>query len=157
MLKFVTALSAALIVGSALVGSAGTASADGYRRGGYGGGGYGGGGYGGCCGPLPPSYSENTVYKKRHITKHYDVWRHKKYPRYKKYIHTTKIQPILYVHKVTRVHTKLIPYTVPIKIRHTKWLPEKVYVTTSKVYLKPECGCSGGYGGYGGGKKGYGY
>jgi hypothetical protein len=141
----------ALIVGCALAGFTVPASADSYRPS------HGGGGYGGCCGPLPPSHSENTVYKKRHITKYYDVWRHKKFPRYQKHIHTTKIQPILHIHKVTRVHTKLIPYTVPIKVKHTKWLPEKVYVTTSKVYLRPECGCSGGgsYGGSYGGGSGY--
>jgi hypothetical protein len=145
MYKFVTTLSVALIVGLAVASSATTASADSYgRHGGYGGG-------KGCCGPLPPSFSSNTVYKKKHITKYYDVWRHKKFPRYKKHIHTTKIQPILHIHKVTRVHTKLIPYTVPIKVKLTKRLPDKLIVTTSKVYLKPVCGCSGGYGGYGGG------
>jgi|ERR1051325_416830 hypothetical protein len=147
MLKFVTALSAALIVGWTLVGSAGTASADSY--GGYGsGGGYGGG----CCGPLPPSYSSNTVYKHRHITKHRDVWRHKYFKRYKKHIHITKIQPILHIHKVTRVHTKLIGVIVPIKKHVYKRLPDKVIVTTSTVHLKPVCGCGGG--GYGRG--GYG-
>ena|SRR5947209_535880 len=147
MLKFVTSLSAALIVGWALVGSGTTASAGGYGK------------RGGCCGPLPPSYSENTVYKKRHITKYYDVWRHKKYPRYKKYIHITKIQPILHIHKVTRIHTKLIPVTVPVKVHHTRRLPDKVIVTRSTIHLKPVCGCAGGGGGYGGGgygKSGYG-
>jgi|GEM_PF-2000659 len=146
MSKFVTALSAGLIIGFAFVGSATTASADSY----------GGGGYGkGCCGPLPNSYSTNTVYKKRHITTYKDEYRYKKFKRYKKHIHTTKIQPILHIHKVTRVHTKLIPVTVPIKVKLTKRLPDRVYVTTSKVYLKPVCVCAGGYGG--GKKKGYGY
>src|ERR1051325_11244771 len=93
MSKFVTGLSAALIVGLALVGSAATASADGYgkRHGGYGG--------GGCCAPLPPSYSSHTVYKNKHITRYHDVWRHQYFKRYKKHIHITKIQPILHIHK----------------------------------------------------------
>jgi|ERR1041385_5153878 hypothetical protein len=147
MLKFATALSAALIVGSALVGSASTASADGYRRGGYG-----GGGYGGCCGPLPPSYSTNTVYKHKHIKKYHDVYRHKYFKRYKKHIHVTRIQPIIHVHKVTRVHTKLIGVVVPVHKRVTKWLPPKTIVTTSTVHLRPTCGCGGGYGGGGYGK-----
>ncbi|MEJ0074342.1 MAG: hypothetical protein WDO17_02660 [Alphaproteobacteria bacterium] len=147
MLKFVTALSAALIVGWALVGSAGTASADGYRH----------GGYGGCCGPIRPSYSTNTVYKHKHIKKYHDVYRHKYFKRYKKYVHITKVQPIIHVHKVTRVHTKLIGVVVPVHKRMTKWLPPRVIVTTSTVHLRPTCGCGGGgYGDGGHGGGGYG-
>jgi hypothetical protein len=150
MLKFVTSLSAALIVGWALVGSATTASAGGYGKG------YGGKG---CCGPLPPSYKSHTVYKHKHIKKYRDVWKHQYFKRYKKHIHVTKIQPIIHVHKVTRVHTKLIGVVVPVHKKITTHLPPKWIVTTSTVHLRPVCGCSsGGYGGGGYGKGGgYGY
>jgi hypothetical protein len=140
MLKFVTALSTALIIGWALVGSATTASAGGY-------------GYGksGCCGPIPPKYISHTVYKHKHIKRYRDVWRHKYVKRIKRIVHVTKIQPIIHLHKVTRVHTKIIGVVKPVHIRVSKVLPAKRYVTSSTVYLKPVCACSsGGYGGYGG-------
>ena len=140
MLKFVTSLSAALIVGWALVGSATTATA----------GGYGGKGKG-CCGPIAPSYHSKTVYKHKHVKTYRDVWRHKYIPRIKRIVHVTNIQPIVHVHKVTRVHTKLIGVIKPVHQHQTHVLPTRTHVTTSTVYLKPVCGCSygGGYGGYG--------
>ena len=63
-MKFVTALSAALIVGWALVGSATTqmpASGAAAR----------------CCGPLPPSYTYKTKKVHKHITRYRDVHRTK--------------------------------------------------------------------------------
>ncbi|HEV7600074.1 MAG TPA: hypothetical protein VGO49_07410 [Bradyrhizobium sp.] len=130
MLKFVTALSAALIIGGALVGSATTASA-GYR-------------HHGCCGPIPPSYTYNTknVYKK--ITRHHDVWRTKYVKRTKHIVHVTRIQPIVHVHNVTRVHTRIVGVVHPVHQRVTQWLPARKYVTNSVVHLRPECGCSYG-------------
>jgi len=151
MSKLVTALSAALIVGWALVGSAATASAGGYGKGhGYG---------GGCCGPLPPSYSRHTVYKHKHVTRYRDVWHHKHFKRYKKHYRITNIQPVIHVHKVTRVHTKLIGVVVPVYKKVTHVLHPKYIFTSSTIHLKPVCGCSsGGYGGHGGyGKGGGGY
>ena len=136
MLKYVTSLSAALIVGWALVGSPTTASA-GYKS-------------QGCCGPLPPSYSTKTkkIYKK--ITRHRDVYRTKYFKRIKRHVHVTRIQPIIRVHTVTRVHTKLVGVVKPVHQYVTKYLPAKKYMTNSTVYLKPKCACSsGGYGGYG--------
>jgi hypothetical protein len=146
MSKFVTALSAGLIVGFAFVGSAVTASADGYRGGGY-----------GCCGPVKPSYSSKTVYKHYHIKKYRDVWRKKHVVKIKRHYHLTKIQPIKHIHTVTRVHTKIVAHVKPKHIYRVAYLKPKYIHTGSTVYLKPVCGCGGGYGGYGGGKKGYGY
>jgi hypothetical protein len=140
MLKFVTALSAALIIGWALVGSATTASAGGY-------------GYGksGCCGPIAPKYYSHTVYKHKHINRYRDVWRHKYVKRIKRIVHVTKIQPIIHLHKVTRVHTKVIGVITPRYERHTHVLRPITHVTSSTVHLKPVCACSyGGRGGYGG-------
>src|SRR5436305_1113970 len=106
MLKFVTALSAAVIVGFALVGSASTASAGGYYRG--------GGGYGGCCGPIRPSYSSNTKTVHKYIKRHRDVWRVKHFKRYKVHVHTTRVQPVYHIHTVVRHHTKLVGVVVPV-------------------------------------------
>jgi hypothetical protein len=146
MLKFVTALSAALIIGWAIVGSASTASAGGYRH-------HGGYGHHGCCGPVAPKYYNHTVYKHKHIKRYRDVWRHKYVKRIKRIVHVTRIQPIIHLHKVTRVHTKIVGVVVPRHERHTRVLPAKTYVTSNTVYLKPVCACShgggGGYGGYG--------
>jgi hypothetical protein len=91
------------------------------------------------------------VYKNKHITKYHDVWRHQYFKRYKKHIHITKIQPILHIHKVTRIHTKRIGVIVPVRVRLTQRLPDRVFVTHSTIHLKPVCGCSSGHGhgGYG--------
>jgi hypothetical protein len=129
MLKFATALSAALIIGWALVGSAATASA-GYRK-------------AGCCGPLPPSYSYSTKNVYKHITRHHDEYRTKYVKRTKRYVHVTRIQPIVHIHNVKRVHTKLVGVEHPVHERTTQYLPAKTYTTSSTVYLRPECGCGG--------------
>ena len=144
MLKFVMTLSAALVVGLISGGSATTANAGGYRGGGHGG--------GGCCGPIPPKYYSKTVYKHKHIKRVHDVWRHKYIPRIKRIVHVTNIQPIVHIHNLTRVHTKLIGVIKPVYQHHTHVLPAKTHVTSNTVYLKPVCGCSygGGYGGGGG-------
>jgi hypothetical protein len=132
MLKFVTALSAALIIGWALVGSATTASARHRHH--------------GCCGPIPPSYTYKTKKVYKNITRHHDVWRTRYVKRTKRIVHVTRIQPIVHVHNVTRVHTRIVGVVHPVHQRVTQWLPPRRYVTNSVVHLRPECGCS--YGGY---------
>src|SRR5437868_13529589 len=87
MLKCVTALSAALIVGLALIGSATTASA-GHR-------------YHGCCGPIPPSYTHKTKKVHKNIVHYRDVHRTKYVQRIKRIVHVTRIQPVVHVHSVT--------------------------------------------------------
>ena len=94
MLKFGTALVAALIIGWGLVGSATTASARHHHR--------------GCCGPLPPSYSYSTKNVHKHITRHHDVYRTRYVKRIKRYVHVTRIQPIVHIHNVKRVHTNIV-------------------------------------------------
>jgi hypothetical protein len=135
MLKFVTALSAAVIVGFALVGSATTASAGGYYR---------GGGYGGCCGPIRPSYSSSTKTVHKYIKRHRDVYSTRYIKRKKLYVHTTRIQPVYHVHTVVRHHTKLVGVVVPVHKYKTVWLHPKKYYTSSNVYLRPQCACGGG-------------
>jgi hypothetical protein len=135
MLKPVTALSAALIVGWALVGSATTASA-GYKG-------------RGCCGPLPPSYTYKTKKIYKTIKRHRDTYRTKYFKRIKRHVHVTRIQPIIRVHTVTRVHTKLVGVVKPVHQYVTQHLRPKRYHTHSTVYLKPKCACSTrGYGRY---------
>ena len=93
MLKLVTALSAALIIGWALVGSAATASA-GYRK-------------AGCCGPLPPSYTYNTKKVHKNITRHHDVWR----TRYVKRVHTRLVGVVHPVHERVTQYLPAQTYT----------------------------------------------
>lgn len=131
MLKSVTALSAALIMGWALVGSATTASA-GYR-------------HHGCCGPVPPSYTYKVKKVYKNITRHRDVWRTKYVKRTKRIVHVLRIQPIIHIHNVTRVHTKIVGVVYPVHQRVTQYLPAKKYVTNSVVHLRPQCGCSDRY------------
>ncbi len=127
-MKFVTALSAALIVGWALAGSATDANAGKGR---------------GCpgCGPLPPSYTHKTKTVHKHITRYRDVHRTKYFKRIKPIIHVTRIQPVIHVRKVTRVHTRLVGVPYPVHHHVTKWLPPRHHVTSSVVYLRPHCGC----------------
>jgi len=131
MLRFVTALSAALIVGWALVGSATTANAGGRHH--------------GCCGPIPPSYTYKTKKVLKNVTHHRDVWRNKYVQRIKRIVHVTRIQPVVRVHNVTRVHTRIIGVVHPVYQRSTQWLPARRYVTNSVVYLRPQCGCASHY------------
>lgn len=127
MLKSLTALFAASIMGWALVGSASDANA-GYR-------------HKGCCGPLPPSYTHKTKTVHKHITRYRDVQRTKYFKRIKPVIHVTRIQPVIHVHKVTRVHTGLVGVPYPVHRHVTQVLPPRHYVTNRVVYLRPQCGC----------------
>lgn len=128
MLKLVTALSGALIVGWALVGSATDANA-GHRR-------------HGCCGPIPPSYTYKTKKVHKHVTRYRDVHRTKYVKRIKPIVHVTRLQPVLHVHKVTRVHTRIVGVVHPVHQHVTQVLPPMRYVTSSVVYLRPQCGCA---------------
>jgi hypothetical protein len=132
MLKFVTALSAALILGWGLVGGVTTASA--HER------------HCGSCGPIPPSYSYSTKTVNKYITHHHDVTRTKYVKRIKRIVHVTRIQPIIHIHNVTRVHTNIVGVVYPVHERTTQWLPAKRYATNSTVYLRPQCGCSSHHG-----------
>ena len=129
MLKVVTALSAFLIVGLALVGFATDANA-GKRR--------------GCadCGPIPPSYSYSTKTVHKHVTRYRDVYRNKYVKRIHPIVHVTRIQPVVHVRNVTRVHTRIVGVVHPVHHRVTQWLPPNQYLTSSVVYLRPQCGCA---------------
>jgi len=126
MLKFVTALSAALIAGLAFVG---TASAGHHHKGCH------------SCGPIPPSYTYSTKTIHKTVTHRRDVYRNKYVQRIKRIVHVTRIQPIVRVHNVTRVHTRIVGVVHPVHQRVTRWLPPRRYVTNSVVYLRPQCGC----------------
>lgn len=129
MLKYVTALSAALIASWALVGSATEASA-GHHRG------------HGCCGPIPPSYHYKTKKVHKDVTRHRDVYRTRYVPRIKRVVHVTRIQPVVHVHNVTRVHTRIVGVVRPVYQHVHQVLPARHYVTNSVVYLRPQCGCA---------------
>jgi hypothetical protein len=130
MLRFATALSAALIIGWALLGSASPASAHHHRH------------HHGCCGPLPPSYTYKTRNVYKNITRHHDVYRTRYVKRIKPIVHVTRIQPIVHIHNVTRVHTNIVGVVHPVHHRVTQWLLARTYVTNSVVHLPPNCGCS---------------
>jgi len=129
MLKSVTALLVALIVGSGLVGSATTANA-GHRH------------HGGCCGPIAPSYVYKVKRVFKSITHHRDVYHVKYVKRIKRIIHVTRIQPIIRIHNVTRVHTNIVGVVHTVHQHTTQVLPAKRYVTNSVVHLRPTCGCA---------------
>jgi hypothetical protein len=128
MLKWVTALSAALFAAAAFIGSPSDASAH-HRH--------------GCssCGPIPPSYTYNTKTVHKHITRYRDVQRIRYARRIHPIVHVMRIQPIVHVHEVTRVHTRLVGVPYPVHHHVTRWLPPMPTVTSSVVYLRPQCGC----------------
>ena len=130
MLKWVTALSAALFAAGIFIGSASDASA--HRRHGH-----------GCasCGPIPPSYTYNTRTVHKNITRYRDVQRTRYVKRIHPLVHVTRIRPLVHVHQVTRVHTRLVGVPYPVHHHVTQWLPPRHYVTNSVVYLRPQCGC----------------
>jgi hypothetical protein len=128
MLKFVSALCAALMVG--LLGSVTTASAHHHR------------GHGcSSCGPIAPSYSYKTKTVHKHVTRYRDVQRTRYVKRIHPIYHVTRIQPVLHIHKVTRVHTRLVGVPYPVHHHVTRWLAPRHYVTNRVVYLRPQCGC----------------
>jgi hypothetical protein len=130
MLKWVTALLAALIAAGAFVGSATDASAH-HRRG------------HGCssCGPIPPSYTYKTRILHKNVTRYRDVHRTRYVNRIHPIVHVTRIQPVLHVHEVTRVHTRLVGVPYPVHHHVMQWLPPRYTLTNSVVYLRPQCGC----------------
>jgi hypothetical protein len=131
MLKSVTALAAAVILGWSFVGTATTASAGSRGK--------------GCCGPIPPSYTHKTKTVHKTIKRHRDVYRTKYVPRIKRIVHVTRIQPVVRIHNVTRVHTRIVGVVRPVHRRVTRVLPARLYVTNSVVHLRPTCGCSHRY------------
>jgi hypothetical protein len=137
MLKFATALFAAVIVGWSLVGSATTARADGYDEGYH-------RGYGGCCGPIAPSYHYTTKKVHKHVKRVHNVYRTKYVPRIKRIVHVTRIQPVVHIHDITRVHTKIVGVIKKVHIHKTVMLPPEFIKTRSVVYLRPTCGCASG-------------
>lgn len=128
-MKLFTALSAALIAGWALLATATDASAN-HRR-----------GHCASCGPIAPSYTYKTKVVHKHVTKYRDVQRTKYVKRIKPIIHVTRIQPVVHVRKVTRVHTRLVGVVHPVHRHVTQVLPPRHHVTSSVVYLRPQCGC----------------
>jgi hypothetical protein len=128
MLKCVTAFSAAVIAASAFVGS--TADADaGSRR-------------NGCCGPIPPAFTQKTRTVHKHVVRYRDVWRNRYVPRVQPIVHVTTVQPIVHVHRVTRVHTRIVGVVRPVHHHVVQWLPPRQHVISSAVYLRPQCGCA---------------
>jgi hypothetical protein len=129
-MKFVTALSAALIAGWALAASVTDASA-GHR-------------HKGChsCGPISASYTYKTKKVHKSVTHYRDVHRTKYVKRIKPIIHVTRIQPVVHVRNVTRVHTRIVGVVHPVHRHVTRVLPAQRYVTSSVVHLRPHCGCS---------------
>ena len=130
MLKWVTALSAALFAAAVFIGSATDASAR--HRHGH-----------GCanCGPLPSSYTHKTKTVHKHVTRYRDVHRTRYVKRIKPIIHVNRIQPVVHVHKVTRVHTRIVGVPYPVHRHVMQVLPPRHHVTSNVVYLRPQCGC----------------
>ena len=75
------------------------------------------------------------------LTRYRDVQRTKYVKRIHPIVHVTRIQPVVHVHKVTRVHTRIVGVPYPVHRHVTLWLPPRHTVTTSMVYLRPQCGC----------------
>jgi predicted small secreted protein len=127
MFKFVTALSAAVILGWSLVGAATTANAGSRCK--------------GCFGPIKPSYTYKTKKVYKNVKRYRDVYHTKYVPRIKRIVHVTKIQPIIRVHNVKRIHTRFVGVVKPVHVRLTRVLPVQRYVIHSVVRLRPQCGC----------------
>jgi hypothetical protein len=131
MFKSITAVFAAVIAGSVLVGSATTASA------GY--------GYGhrhhGCCGPIAPTYHYKTKRIYKHVTRYHDTWRTKYVPRIHRIVNVTRYQPIINIHKVNRIHTKIVGVVHNRYEHRAVWLRPIRYVSLSTRHYT-HCGCS---------------
>jgi len=127
MLKHVTAFFASLLAGWILVGSATSASAQSQHE--------------GCCGAIPPTYVYNTVPKIKHVIQYHDVSRTNYIYRIHQIVHVTRVQPIVYVHNITRIHHYTVGIVQPVHEYVTQWLPIQSIVT-SQVINTYNCGCS---------------
>jgi hypothetical protein len=127
MYKSATGLLCAFIAGSAMIGATAAANAD-YR-------------HGGCCGPIPPSYSYGTVERVSHRTNYHDVWHKTVVNREKLYVHVERVQPVVYVNNVTRIHDQLVEKVHPVHVSRVEYLPTETVVTASVVHINEGCVC----------------
>lgn len=134
MIKFVTALIAALVAGLVLAGSTYTASA---RQ-----------GYSGChaCGggPIAPTTYYKTVHPQRSFTRYHDVSVYNRVNRVHRIVNVVRIQPIVRIHDVTRVHHHTIFHTINAYASVTQRLTPIQYVDRS-VRHHYDCGCGNPY------------
>ncbi len=127
MLKVTSALIFASIAGAALIGGVGSASA---------------GHHADCCGPIPPTETSSTVEKVSHVTRYHDEWKKNFVDRTKLYVHVTRVQPVVYVHNVLRVHYVTVPVIRPVHVARVEYLPPQQVVTSSVVHINEGCVCN---------------
>lgn len=117
MLRVVSALFAVLVAGWVLFGSATNASA----------------GYGN--GRSHTTYIYRTVHPVRHVTHYRDVSRTNYSYHVHRYVHVTRVQPIVYVHDVTRVHHHDVAIVRHVNVYRTQYLPARKIVTHSVINI----------------------
>ena len=133
MIKVVTALTAALVAGWVVAGSATSASAH-YR----------GPSSPRChaCGPLPTTVHVNTVHTSKSYTRYHDesVYRH--VPRYHRIVTVTRIQPVVHILNVTRIHHRTVYFVKDTYAHRTEHLPPLTYERSAVVNIYHKgCGC----------------
>lgn len=128
MLDKTSALLVATLAGAALVGV--TPDARGGER------------HGNCCGPIPPTQTSSTVEKVSHVTRYHDEWKKNYVDRTKLYLHVTRVQPVVYVHNVLRVHYVTVPVIRPVHVSRVEYLPPQQVETSSVVHINEGCVCA---------------
>ena len=127
MIKVVTAMAVSLTAGWVLAGSATGASARGY--------------YPGCnCGPNSSSRYYKTVHPAKFVTRYHDVSVTKHEHRIHRVINVTRVQPIIHIHQVTRVHH----HTVILTRNAYEYVTQQAaprYVTTYSTQNYYDCSC----------------
>lgn len=124
MVRFTTALCAALIMGATFIGASSEASAA-------------------CrsCGPVAPVYNYRTVNKVLNRTQYRDVQRTHYVHKTRHIYNVTRVRPIVQVHTVTRVHHHTVPVIRNVNLSSVQRLPAHYVHTGSVQNVYHGCGC----------------
>ena len=124
MMRYLSAVSAALIAAVAFIGTSDEASA-GCKR----------------CGPVAPVYQYRTVNNVMNKTRYRDVRRTNYVHKTRLIYNVTRVRPIVRVHTVTRVHHYTIPVIRNVSVSSVQRLPAQYVGTNSVQNFYHGCGC----------------
>lgn len=93
-----------------------------------------------CSAPVPPTTIYKTVHPSQFMTKYHDVSVTRHVRRVHRVTTVVRVQPILHIHEVTRVHHHTVVTTRNAYHRQTEHLApiREVTHSTQNIY---ECGC----------------
>ena len=94
------------------------------------------------CGPLPTTVHVHISHTNKSYTRYHDRAVYQHVPRYHRIVTITKIQPIVHIYDVTRIHHHKVYYVQDTYAHETMHLPPITYVHPSVINTYDGgCGC----------------